>query len=442
MRQRRLITGLAVASALVVSGAVAGCSSGSGNSGSTSAPAAVSTAIPSGHITLTLATEDTSGLTQSLVQGFEKLHPNVTINIETTAYTAYTASVGLRLASSTPPDLSEAVVLGNLVKQHLLLDLDKYAALYHWTSELSPYSLAEYRMGANLVSGSGPLYAVSSGFDLTGLYYNKKLAAQLGISGPPATLAELDADLAKAKKAGITGIEVAANDGHGAYIVQQVADDYDSPTPVNNWIFGAKGATFGLPGITNGVNTLVSWAKSGYINSTANSYALTQALAAFNAGQALFFNDGNWDGGAVQKALGSNAGFAVFPAATAGGRVTAMVGGTAGYQISAQTKYPNVAAAFLNYTISPQAASLVTAAGDLPNEASAVNAPAGSLLAQFSSAWQAVEKSDGLYGWFANAYDLANTTLTQTTEELIGGSLQVPSFVSQVQSAWAQAHQS
>ena len=62
--------------------------------------------FPTGKVTLTLATEDTSTLTPALVKGFEKLHPNVTIQTQITSYTDYTAKIALELASSTPPDLS------------------------------------------------------------------------------------------------------------------------------------------------------------------------------------------------------------------------------------------------------------------------------------------------------------------------------------------------
>ena len=406
-------------------------------------PARTSTSasgFPTGKVTLTLATEDTSTLTPALVKGFEKLHPNVTIQTQVTSYTDYTAKIALELASSTPPDLSETVTLETPVKDHLLLNLNPYASQYGWTKSISPYALAEYRMGSNLVAGSGPLYAVSSGFALTGLFYNKKLMNKLGIMEPPATLAQFGADLAKAKAAGVTGLEIAAEDGHAAFPVQQVADDYEPPTPVNNWIFGVKGSNFNLAGVRTGASLLVSWAKDGYINSDADADALTQAVAEFNAGKALFINDGNWDAYAYQKGLGNNVGFAAFPAAAAGGRYTAMVGGTAGYQISAKTKYPQVAAAFLNYSVSAAAAQAVFASGNLPNVISAIKPVPGTLLAGVVKAWGQVEASNGLFGYFANAYPTSNTVFTQTTEELIGGKTTVPAFISTVQSAWAQSH--
>jgi len=391
-------------------------------------------------VTLTLATEDTSHLTPTLVKGFEKLHPNVKINVQVTSYTSYTAKIALELASSTPPDLSEAVTLETLVKDHLLLNLDKYATQYGWTKSISPYALDEYRINSNSVVGRGPLYAVSSGFALTGLFYNKVLMHKLGIKQPPATLADLDADLAKAKAGGVAGLEVPAADGHAAFVVQQVADDYTAPTPINNWIFGVKGSIFNLPGVRTGGNQLVAWSKDGYLNSDADADALTQAVAEFNAGKALFINDGNWDAYAYQQGLGSSAGFAAFPAAHVGGRYTAMVGGTAGYQVSAKTKYPQVAAAFLNYSVSAAAAPAVFASGNLPNKVSAIKPVPGSLLAGVVKAWGQVQASDGLYGYFANAYPTSNTVFTQTTEELIGGKTNVSTFISTVQSAWMQAH--
>jgi ABC-type glycerol-3-phosphate transport system substrate-binding protein len=399
-----------------------------------------SSAFPTGPVTLTLATEDTSKLTPALIAGFEKLHPNVKIVQQTTSYTDYLPKINLELASSTPPDLSEVVTLETGVKDHLLLNLDPYAAQYGWTKSISPYALNEYRMGSNLVAGNGPLYAVSSGFDLTGIFYNKTLMQKLGISGPPQTLADLNADLAKAKAAGDTGLELAAEDGHGAFLVQQVADDYSSPAPVNNWIFGVKGSNINIPAVRTGAAQLATWAKDGYLNADASADALTQAVSEFNAGKALFINDGNWDSYQYQGGLKSGVGFAAFPAAQAGGRYTAMVGGTAGYAISAKTKYPQVAAAFLNYSVSAAVAPAVFAQGNLPNSLSGITAAPGSLNAEYVKAWGEVVKSDGLYGYFANAFPTANTAWTQQTEELIGGKTTAQAALSTVQAGWSQAH--
>lgn len=54
--------------------------------------------------------------------------------------------------------------------------------------------------------GEGSLYALGLNSSMTGVFYNKKLAAQAGMTAPPATLAELDQALEKAESAGVTPI--------------------------------------------------------------------------------------------------------------------------------------------------------------------------------------------------------------------------------------------
>ncbi|HXW81144.1 MAG TPA: hypothetical protein VEJ84_16710, partial [Acidimicrobiales bacterium] len=67
----------ALSAALVVTGSVAPAWASA--HGRTPQGAAAGTGFPTGPVTLTLATEDTSTLTPALIKGFEALHPNVKI---------------------------------------------------------------------------------------------------------------------------------------------------------------------------------------------------------------------------------------------------------------------------------------------------------------------------------------------------------------------------
>ena len=78
--------------------------------------------------------------------------------------------------------------------------------------------------------------------------------------------------------------------------------------------------------------------------------------------------------------------------------------------------------------------------GNLPNAARPSSQHPGRCSPEYVQAWGQVQASDGLYGYFANAYPTANTVLTQATEELIGGKTTVQAALATVQSAWAQAH--
>ncbi len=61
-------------------------------------------------------------------------------------------------------------------------------------------------MGEDGTRGAGTLYAMGLNYSLTGVFYTKELAAQIGMTEPPKTLAEFDELLAAAKEAGLLPI--------------------------------------------------------------------------------------------------------------------------------------------------------------------------------------------------------------------------------------------
>ena len=75
-----------------------------------------------------------------------------------------------------------------------------------------------------------------------GVFYNKALAAKIGMTSAPSTLAQLDALLAKAKAAGILPVEQFDSAGNGGLIfpLQYLMADYNiasqgSVNSINNW---------------------------------------------------------------------------------------------------------------------------------------------------------------------------------------------------------------
>ena len=79
--------------------------------------------------------------------------------------------------------------------------------------------------------GVGSLWAMGLNYSLTGVFYNKTLAAKIGMTAAPKTLAQLDALLAKAKAAGVTPI-VQFNGGETGgllFPLQQLMGAYGPP---------------------------------------------------------------------------------------------------------------------------------------------------------------------------------------------------------------------
>ena len=60
--------------------------------------------------------------------------------------------------------------------------------------------LNQNRIAADGIRGSGTLYAMGLNYSLTGVFYNKTLAAQIGMTEPPKTVAEFDSPAALQQK--------------------------------------------------------------------------------------------------------------------------------------------------------------------------------------------------------------------------------------------------
>ena len=124
--------------------------------------------------------------------------------------------------------------IGGLVNDHLLKNLDgvlQGVRLEHVPGLAACRSFAPSPSGVGV--GSGPLLAMGVNYSLTGVFYNKTLAAKIGMTSAPKTLAELDALLAKAKAAGITPIEQFNGGATGGLLfpLQQLMADYGPAGP-------------------------------------------------------------------------------------------------------------------------------------------------------------------------------------------------------------------
>jgi raffinose/stachyose/melibiose transport system substrate-binding protein len=188
-------------------------------------------------------------------------------------------------------------------------------------------------------------------YQLTGVFYTKKLAAQIGMTEPPKTLAELDDLLAKAKTAGLQPIMEwgSAKSGMGlAFPLQQLMAVYGPTQPINDWIFQKKGATIDTPENLKAAQHLEQWIKSGYFPPDINAIEYTDAAARFVKGEGVFTFNGDWENADYDKNLSGNVGFFVMPPLEAGGQPAAMSGPLT-YGIAATAKHADCAAFFFNW---------------------------------------------------------------------------------------------
>ena len=187
----RRISGAALAAAAAL--ALAACSSSGSSSGGSS----------SGTTTLKLVVADygtgpsnaSAKYWDGIVTAFEKVHPNIKVNVTSIAWTNFDQQVQTMIQNKQYPDITEGDYFSNYAKDGLL---------YPASDVLSdPGNLLQTFKAQGTYNGTqyGMPFTTSS----RTLFYNKKLFTQAGITSAPQTWAEVQADAAKIKKLGDIG---------------------------------------------------------------------------------------------------------------------------------------------------------------------------------------------------------------------------------------------
>ena len=340
---------------------------------------------------------------------FTKQFPNVTWNISQDQFANLMSSTPRLLAGDNPPDLIRLPTIVSLVKDNLLKNLDSYATAFGW-DKWPASELSQDRVAADGTRGSGSLYAAGLNYSLTGVFYNKKEAAQIGMTQPPTTLAAFEDLLAKAKAANLQPImawNASASGGGLAFPLQQLMAALGSTQPINDWIFQKAGATIDTPTNLAAAQHLQQWISAGYFNKDTNATEYTDANARFGKGEGVFMFNGDWQDAAYDTAAPGNVGFFIFPSATDGGPVAAMSAPLT-YGIPAKAKNADCAAFFLNWVATNAAARQVdvTVGGSNPGGPTDLTIPpaaAGSIINDTLAAGGAVAKSNGAMDFIANS---------------------------------------
>src|SRR5246127_3067012 len=185
----RRISGAALAAAL----ALAACSSSGSSSGGSS----------SGSTTLKLVVADygtgpsnaSAKYWDGIVTAFEKVHPNIKVNVTSIAWTNFDQQVQTMIQNKQYPDITEGDYFSNYAKDGLL---------YSASDVLSdPGNLLQTFQAQGTYNGTqyGMPFTTSS----RTLFYNKKLFTQAGITSAPQTWADVESDAAKITKLGDVG---------------------------------------------------------------------------------------------------------------------------------------------------------------------------------------------------------------------------------------------
>jgi raffinose/stachyose/melibiose transport system substrate-binding protein len=404
-----------------------------------SAPPAATAAQPSasavrtdaaalGNVTLTIWDQEVRGgqaaQMKQLNDAFQAKYPNIKINRVSRSFDDLNTTLRLALSGNEPPDIVEAnngrSSMGAFVKAGQLRPLDAYAEAYGWKKRY-PQSVLRYSSYSadGKTFGEGNLYGLPQVGEVVGIFYNKAKLAKLGVQ-PPATWADFDAALAKAKTAGEVPMQLGNLDKWPAIHVFGTVQSRGVPAgQISTLAFGRKGASWNTPENTKAAEELVGWVDKGYFNKGFNGQGYDPAWQAFGKGEGVFLIGGTWLLADVQKALGKDLGFMLPPGATADAPPVATGGTGLPFAITAKSPNPDAAAAYIDFITNADAMKVLTTTGNLPvADTAQQSVPAGPQQDVFT-AFGTVTAKDGLVPYLDYATPTFADTLGAALQDLL-----------------------
>ncbi|MGI8459672.1 MAG: extracellular solute-binding protein [Propionibacteriaceae bacterium] len=444
-RSLQLIGGVTAALALVLSACAPGGSTTSDSQPSQSVNPVSKDVAAAGQVTLTVWDQNTDlGIDNAQValnQKFEKKYPNVTIKRVSRSFSDLKTTLKLALTSKSPPDVVQANQgypdMGSFVQGNLLRPVDDYAKLYGWDSYYPEQLLNLNKFTPNGKDWqSGNLYGVSQTGEIVGVYYNRKILADLKLATPK-TFGEFQAMLPTIKSAGVLPIaygDVEKSPGIHIYGITQAA--LAGEKAVTDLVTGRGGAWTDEPSV-QAAQTIQDWAKQGYLTAGANGISRDDALADFAAGKSAFVITGTWELPKVIKGLGAKGGFVAL--APDGSDTPVTTGGEGlAWAITSGSKHPDVAAAYIDFITNADAGQVLIDNGNLPAVPPDSWKPKqGTVQGDVASEWRRVSGGSGLVPYLDYATPTFYDTLSASVQQLTAAKLTPQEFAAKLQKDYA-----
>jgi raffinose/stachyose/melibiose transport system substrate-binding protein len=140
-----------------------------------------------------------------VADAYHAAHPNVTIKVNPMQNEAFKTKIPVALQGSDPPSIYQqwgSGAMATQVKSGKLMDITQ--AVSSWISQLGA--------AAKGWQTDGKQYGIPYDLHTVGFWYRTDLFEKAGITSPPATMDDLNADVAKLKAAGITPVSIGSKD--------------------------------------------------------------------------------------------------------------------------------------------------------------------------------------------------------------------------------------
>jgi len=409
-----------------------------------------------GPVTLKVISGEGSGgprdALKELTAQFEEKYPNVTVDLSFRDTASWFKQAKLAAASDKPPDVFAGnqgyQVDGELVKAGLILPLDEYAKAYGWDKSYTPETLQQFEWTDDgQTFGEGTLWGVAQSGQSTGVFANKAKLDAAGVD-PSAmkTFADFEAALPKLKAslpADEPVIALGNKDQYGAiHLWGMVQGAYTPAQDIRDWIFQKDGATFDTPGNLESLQKIKDWADKGYMGrgDAFNARNDSEAAAAFAKGEGALILGGNWNAATVKDGLGDDAMFFDMPPGDSGKKV-AIGSASLPMHISAKTKQPDLAAAYLDAITGPDAGQALVDTQQVPAATNGTAEPSDQFGKEVQEGWDQLVADGGLTLFPDWSSPTMLQTMGQSFQEMLADRTSPEDVISRTQDDWEKYHE-
>ncbi|MGN6485238.1 MAG: extracellular solute-binding protein [Thermomicrobiales bacterium] len=346
--------------------------------------------------------------------------------------------------SNQGPDVAQVnngeSLAGPMARAGQILDLKDYDTKYKWSERFAPSLLARNRYTADgKTFGEGDLWGMSAESEIVGLFYNRKIFADQGLS-VPTTVAELEDTFKKLRENGIEPLMWGNLDKWPAiHLFGELQGVRTSRDFLDDLIYRRKqGASFTDASFVDAATQMVAWNQADYFLQGYDGITSDDAIALFSAGGGAMLLQGSWATAAVMQGLGADAGFFLMPPLEAGGTVLSVGGVAIPYSITTNAKDAELSAAFIDSLLSQEAVDAFIATGSppsgvIPEEKIDPETVDGQLYA----AWNATVDADAVGHYLDWAAPGFYDVITGGLQELLAGKSDPAAFTQKLQDFYA-----
>jgi raffinose/stachyose/melibiose transport system substrate-binding protein len=336
------------------------------------------------------------------------------------------------------PDIIEAnnsrSQMGAFVTAGQLVSLDPWAQAYGWKDRFpeSVLKLSSYSTDGKTF-GSGSLFGLPQVGEVVGFYYNKAKLAKLNLT-VPTTWSELEQQLKTIKDAGETPLVLGNLEKWPAiHVFGPVQGAHTPADEITNLALGNPGGDWTDATNVAAAQEVQDWVKAGYFNSDVNGAAYDDIVAKFGKGTGVYFLGGSWNTPTLEAALKNDVGFFAPPPVDASAGPATTGGTSLPFAVTAASKNPDAAAAYINFITSDDAMKVIADKGNLPVLHSTELAPAAGVGRDVYAAYELVTTKGHLLPYLDYATPTFSDTLGAALQDLIAAKKTPQDFAATLQ---------